>query len=67
MLAVGSGLFGVWAVRTLGRQWSLVARLADQHELITTGPYAAVRDPIYTALFGLLLATGVARANSSRP
>jgi len=60
LLAVASGLFGVWAVRTLGKQWSLVARLADQHELITSGPYAIVRHPIYTALLGLLLATGVA-------
>jgi protein-S-isoprenylcysteine O-methyltransferase Ste14 len=61
-LAMVSALFGVWAVRTLGRQWSLVARLADRHELITTGPYAIVRHPIYTALFGLLLAPGMARS-----
>ena len=33
LVAVASGLFGVWAVRTLGKQWSLVARLADTHEL----------------------------------
>jgi len=61
-LAIASGLFGIWAVRTLGRQWSLVARLADRHELITTGPYAIVRHPIYTAMFGLLIATGMARS-----
>ncbi|MEO5898043.1 MAG: isoprenylcysteine carboxylmethyltransferase family protein [Vicinamibacterales bacterium] len=62
VLAIASGLFGVWAVRTLGRQWSLVARLTDQHQLITTGPYAIVRHPIYTAMSGLLLATGMARS-----
>jgi protein-S-isoprenylcysteine O-methyltransferase Ste14 len=62
LVALASGLFGLWAVRTLGRQWSLVARLTEQHELITTGPYAIVRHPIYTAMFGLLLATGAARS-----
>jgi protein-S-isoprenylcysteine O-methyltransferase Ste14 len=60
LLAIASGLFGLWAVRTLGKQWSLVARLADQHELITRGPYGIVRHPIYTAMLGLLLATGIA-------
>jgi protein-S-isoprenylcysteine O-methyltransferase Ste14 len=60
LLAVLSGLFGVWAVRTLGKQWSLVARLAEKHELITTGPYGIVRHPIYSALLGLLIATGAA-------
>src|SRR5215207_3740456 len=47
LLAVASGLFGVWAVRTVGKQWSLVARLAEKHELITSGPYRIVRHPIY--------------------
>ncbi len=26
---------------------------------MTTGPYAVVRHPIYTSLFGLLIATGI--------
>jgi protein-S-isoprenylcysteine O-methyltransferase Ste14 len=60
LLAIASGLFGLWAVRTLGKQWSLVARLTDQHELVTSGPYGIVRHPIYTAMLGLLLATGIA-------
>jgi len=60
LLAVASGLFGVWAVRTVGKQWSLVARLAEKHELITSGPYRIVRHPIYSAMLGLLIATGVA-------
>ncbi|MEO7273432.1 MAG: isoprenylcysteine carboxylmethyltransferase family protein, partial [Vicinamibacterales bacterium] len=45
--------------RRLGVQWSLVARVTDRHELITTGPYAIVRHPIYTAMLGLLIATGL--------
>ena len=48
------------AVRTLGKQWSLAARVLEQHELITNGPYALVRHPIYTGVLGMLLATGLA-------
>ncbi len=51
----------VWAsVRRLGKQWSLEARLTENHQLITDGPYALVRHPIYTGLLGMLLATGLA-------
>lgn len=59
-LAWGSVAFAIAAVRTLGRQWSLTARVLSEHRLITTGPYAVVRHPIYTAMFGLMLATGIA-------
>jgi len=37
----------------------LVARVTERHELITSGPYAVVRHPIYTAMLGLLIATGL--------
>ncbi|MGH9745744.1 MAG: methyltransferase family protein [Candidatus Acidiferrales bacterium] len=47
------------AARTLGKQWALVARVAEGHELITEGPYAHVRNPIYLAMFGMLVATGL--------
>jgi protein-S-isoprenylcysteine O-methyltransferase Ste14 len=47
------------AVRTLGKQWSLTARLVEGHALITEGPYQIVRHPIYTGMFGMMLATGL--------
>jgi protein-S-isoprenylcysteine O-methyltransferase Ste14 len=47
------------AVRALGRQWALVARVVEGHELITEGPYSHVRNPIYLAMFGMLVATGL--------
>ena len=59
VLALSSGAFAVAAVRHLGAQWSLIARVTDRHELITTGPYAIVRHPIYTAMLGLLIASGL--------
>ena len=46
-------LFAVWARRHIGRNWSGSVTLKQGHELITSGPYALVRHPIYT---GLLLA-----------
>jgi protein-S-isoprenylcysteine O-methyltransferase Ste14 len=46
-------LFAVWARRRLGRNWSGSVTIKQDHELITNGPYAIVRHPIYT---GLLLA-----------
>ena len=60
VLAFGSVLLLIAAIRTLGKQWSLVARVVDSHALITSGPYAIVRHPIYLAMMGLLVATGVA-------
>lgn len=59
-LALGSAWLGAAAIRTLGKQWSLQARITEDHDLITTGPYRFVRHPIYTAMLGLLLATGLA-------
>jgi protein-S-isoprenylcysteine O-methyltransferase Ste14 len=58
-LALASAWLGVSAIRTLGKQWSLQARITTDHQLITSGPYRFVRHPIYTAMFGLLLATGL--------
>ena len=60
LVAVGSVWFVSAAIRTLGAQWSLGARLIQGHKLITAGPYRLVRNPIYTGMFGMLLVTGLA-------
>jgi protein-S-isoprenylcysteine O-methyltransferase Ste14 len=53
----------VWgATRHLGKQWRFQAGLNQDHELIQTGPYSVIRHPIYTSMFGMLLAAGFAIA-----
>ena len=45
---------------TLGKQWSLQARVLENHELVQRGPYRVVRHPIYTGMLGMLVAGGLA-------
>lgn len=59
-LAMASGWLIESAVRTLGKQWAMRARLIEGHQLITTGPFAYIRNPIYTGMLGMLIATGLA-------
>jgi protein-S-isoprenylcysteine O-methyltransferase Ste14 len=49
----------VWARRTLGRNWSANVTFKEGHELITSGPYAYVRHPIYSGLLLLILSVAV--------
>lgn len=58
--AVGSVLLIMSAVKTLGKEWSITARMVQDHKLATHGPYAHVRHPIYTGMLGMLIATGLA-------
>jgi protein-S-isoprenylcysteine O-methyltransferase Ste14 len=60
LAAIGSVMLIMSAVKTLGKEWSLTARLVEGHKLATSGPYAYVRHPIYTGMLGMLLATGLA-------
>jgi protein-S-isoprenylcysteine O-methyltransferase len=52
--AAGIG-FAIWARVILGRNWSGTVTIKEDHELIQRGPYAIVRNPMYTGiLFGFL-------------
>jgi protein-S-isoprenylcysteine O-methyltransferase Ste14 len=57
VLCIAGFAFCIWARFTLGRNWSGVVTLKGGHELITSGPYALVRHPIYTGLLTMFVAT----------
>jgi protein-S-isoprenylcysteine O-methyltransferase Ste14 len=56
---ITGAVFIVWSQRTLGKQWSFSARVVEGHQLVTHGPYAIVRNPIYSSLALLLLGLGL--------
>ncbi|RDS79022.1 isoprenylcysteine carboxylmethyltransferase family protein [Dyella monticola] len=60
-LAVLGLAFTCWARVILGRNWSGIVQLKQDHELIVRGPYHWVRHPIYTGL--LVAVSGTALAN----
>ena len=58
LLVFGSVGFAIWARMTLGKNWSgAVITLKEDHELVTDGPYALVRHPIYTGFLGAAIGT----------
>jgi len=59
VLCIAGLAFCIWARFTLGRNWSGVVTLKGGHELITSGPYALVRHPIYTGMLAMIVATAL--------
>jgi protein-S-isoprenylcysteine O-methyltransferase Ste14 len=53
-------LFAIWAREHLGSNWSRSVTIKQGHELITSGPYAVVRHPIYTGILAGFLGTAIA-------
>lgn len=60
VLAWAGAAFTVWAKLTLGRWFSASFGVKPGHELVTRGPYAIVRHPMYTGLLVLGAGLGVA-------
>ncbi len=60
LVALAGLAIALWSRLTLGRNWSAVVAIKDEHELVTRGPYAVIRHPIYTALILFFLATTLA-------
>jgi protein-S-isoprenylcysteine O-methyltransferase Ste14 len=61
-LAAGIVLFA-WAHSALGRNWTAVLALAEDHEMVTRGPYRSVRHPMYSAFFIIGLGFSLLSAN----
>lgn len=55
-------LLALWVFRRshkeLGRNWSITLEIREKHKLVSSGPYALVRHPMYTSFF--LIAVGQA-------
>jgi protein-S-isoprenylcysteine O-methyltransferase Ste14 len=62
-LGVVTVAFWTWTQITLDTQWSAQLQLTKNHHLVTTGPYAYVRHPLYVGIFGWSAALSLLTAN----
>ncbi len=62
-LGLLSVVFWTWTQVTLDTQWSAQLQLTKEHHLITTGPYARIRHPLYAAIIGWSIALALLTAN----
>ena len=60
LLCVCGVAFAIWARVHIGRNWGMPMSLRQGHELVTTGPYAYVRHPIYSGILLTMLGTALA-------
>lgn len=62
-LGVVAVIFWTWTQVTLDTQWSAQLQLTKAHHLVTTGPYARIRHPLYAGIFGWCVALSLLTAN----
>ena len=62
-IGVLSVIFWTWTQVTLDTQWSAQLQLTKDHHLITTGPYARIRHPLYAGLLGWCISLTLLTAN----
>ena len=55
--------FTIWARLNIGKNWSAIVTIKQDHELITSGPYRIVRHPIYTGLLLGFAGSALARCS----
>jgi protein-S-isoprenylcysteine O-methyltransferase Ste14 len=60
--ALGLMLY-TWSRHALGKAWSSCLQMQAQHILVTTGPYAWIRHPIYLAMILFLTSLTLVGAN----
>jgi len=62
-LGLASLGFWSWTQVALGKEWSPQLQLRKEHHLVTTGPYARIRHPLYTAMIGYGTSLALVTAN----
>ena len=60
IMCVAGVAFAISARVYIGRNWGMPMSLREGHELVTTGPYAYVRHPIYSGILLALIGSGLA-------
>lgn len=66
LLGIGLAIFvlglalAVWARVYLGRNWGMPMSQKADPELVTTGPYARIRHPIYSGIILAMVGTAIA-------
>lgn len=58
-LALTGALLSAWSKRTLGRLFSVHLGVQPEHRLITTGPYAIVRHPMYLGVIDYIFGSAL--------
>jgi protein-S-isoprenylcysteine O-methyltransferase Ste14 len=59
VLALTGAAFASWAKARLGRHFSPQLGVQEDHQLVTTGPYAVVRHPIYLGLIDFIIGSAI--------
>lgn len=62
-LGMISVVFWIWVQIHLDTQWSAQLQLKKNHHLVTTGPYAYIRHPLYLGMFGWCISLPLLTAN----
>jgi protein-S-isoprenylcysteine O-methyltransferase Ste14 len=59
LIATLGAAVAFWARAAIGRNWGTPAMQRTDTELVTHGPYALVRHPIYSGMLLMMIGTGV--------
>ncbi len=60
IVALSAMACAILARFTLGRNWSAIVTVKQDHKLVQSGPYRLVRHPIYSSLLLAILGTAIA-------
>ena len=60
---LAGGVIRLVALRTLGKQFSIMVTIRQNHELVKKGIYSLIRHPSYTGLFLFMLGLGLSLGN----
>jgi protein-S-isoprenylcysteine O-methyltransferase Ste14 len=63
LLGLGSFILYAWAQDVLGKEWSPHLQMRQEHHMVTSGPYAVIRHPIYTAYLVFMSGIALTTAN----